>query len=425
MTGFPKVSAVIAVIGLAAAIFLSRHLTQNRVELGISWEAREKMTYVPFLGIDKLWADFNWMVCINHLGGITGAIDAKMADYFYRRFDRLTNLDPDFNPVYKIGAASIAYVDDNPTRALTLIDKAIKCSRKLDWYHPYQAAHWLLQISVRKAGNDEKARNAAFDKALYYLDIAIKNGAPWYVENMHLHTVTKKEGKDQNPFSELEAWASHYRKKMAEMEKLQAPAVGPGGAPPSAQAPGTGPSAIPPMPSAMTAGFVEGAIGADGESTLGRLRTRIADRCKQLVLQYLEEAKTESADKADLQAKADKVRAIYREVAPAGTYYCPYTLAKYEPGEMFDRISGVPVTPYGVDLYDLEKHGRVTLLKSDSRYNQFTGKPVARTFSELEAMLKQEGGAIHTLAPHHPEKTGQADMFKPLKAAAAGGGGTP
>ncbi|MCX7934850.1 MAG: hypothetical protein N3A66_06275, partial [Planctomycetota bacterium] len=298
------------------------------------------------------------------------------------------------------------------------IDKAIKYSRKLDWYHPYQAAHWILQINVRKAGNDEKARADAFNKALEYLDIAIKNGAPWYVENMHLHTVTKKEGKDQDPFSELEAWASHYRKKVAELEKLRAPAGGPGG-PPGGQAPGTGPTPAPTP--AMTPSFPVEAIGAEGDSALARLRTRIADRCKQLVLQYIEEAKAADADKAALQAKADKVRSIYRDVTTA-TYYCPYTLAGYEPGELFDRISGVAVTPYGVDLYDLEKHGRITLLKSDSRYNQFTGKPVARTFAELEALLKQEGGSIHKLAAHHPEKTGQAEMFKSPAAPTPGSG---
>jgi len=408
MSTFPKISALLMVIGLAAAIGLSAHLTENRVKTyKIGSEKRAAMKYMPALGIDKFYADISWMFCINHLGGIQGQMAKREAEYFKKRFDRITDLDPDFDAVYRIGAASIAYVDNDPTMAIDLVEKAIRCQTKMNWYHPWQAANWVMQILVHNAKGDSKAH---FDKAIDYLQTAVREGGPWYVENMLLNTITKKANKDQDDFTELEAWYEYYagkikelQSKQSELQSKQSAMSGPGGAPmPMGGAP------------MMMGLMVEG-----GESALGKLRMRILDRCRQLVADCLaEEAKAKPEEKAALTAKAEAVRTIFGKMKPQG-YYCPKSLLAYEAGELFDSMTGVAVAPYGVDLYDLEKNGRNTVVKGE--FNTLTGKPVARTFSDLEAALAKENAKLSRLAGHHPEKTGQAEMMKPAAPIPAAG----
>ena len=91
-------------------------------------------------------------------------------------------------------------------------------------------------------------------------------------------------------------------------------------------------------------------------------------------------------------------------------HFSKRSLLDYAAGDLFDKLTGTPVTPYGIDLYDYEVNGRITEHKG--AYNTLTGKKAAGDFKELEAMLKAEGRKLRRLAGHEPPKEEKKDDAK-------------
>jgi hypothetical protein len=358
------------IVGLAVAIGISVNMKSTRVEkYKINTSARAEMVYMPWVGIDKFWADIKWMQVINDLGSLKDKMDEKKANYFYQQFNTITNLDPDFASVYADGAANIAYQDLD--KALALIERGKAKAVKADWRWPHQAAHWIIQIKVNPE-KDEAKQKQYRQEAIDYLQEAVSLNAPWYVENMLLHNTAKLQGKYGDEYLELEAWSEYYEKRSNELRGAAGDAGGPEGA-----------------------GAVDPGFGFDGQdSVLSRLRERIIQRCRSIMPDLL--AKNE-VDKQKV------VRAIFRKVNPEG-HYAPKSLAAYAPGDLFDPLlADTPITPYGIDLYDYEMNGRIVTLKGP--FNTVTGKPVAETFKELAEMMQKDGKSIQRLAAHHPDKT--------------------
>ena len=403
MQNFPKVSAVILVVGLVASVYLSRTMRKERVDVHkIEAPGREEMVYVPVFGIDKFWADISWMQCINSLGRVKGKMTKRNVEFFYGEFDRITDLDPDFSLVYEVGASSLAYHDLES--AIKLINKADGLPTNLPadsdlktlvkagtttpkahgrkWKRPYYVAHWLLQIRARKAKEASQAAATPEEKqqhleavakarkeAIGYLEMAVDQNPPWYVENMLLHTKAKLEGAYGDDYKELEAWYKYYGERVKDYE-AESGAEGEGG---------------------MSGG---GDHEFSESEAMARLRKRIVSRCRQLMKSILE-AQTPIQD---AQKQQETIRRIFAKLN-TDPNYSEDSLAPYGAGDLYDAVTGRPVVPYGVDLYDLEVNGRVSSIKGGA-YNTATGKKVAGTFEELKKLLKAEKKPLRRLKAH-------------------------
>lgn len=380
MQGFPKISALIMVVGFVVSVFAGRDLQQKRLDFYEN-DKREARWFMPWMGIDKFWSDIAWLRCINSLGSTQKKMDENMMLYYYNQFDRITDLDPDFLPVYKTGVSNIAYTDLD--RALKLIEKGETYANQKDYELPYQAAHWVLSIEARPAKEPEKKREA-YEKALGYLRRAIGlPGVPWYVENLFLHTQAKKEGKYGKDIPELEAWYAYYKKRLKEARQS---AAAPAETDPNAPA---GEAAPPPEPM----------VDVTSDPVLSRLRERIVDRCRSVMRDLIEKGrKVKGKALENVMADRAKIRRIFNGLELSG-HYSPYSLVEYAVGDLFDPVTGDPLVPHGIDLYDYETNGRITPIKG--AFNTRTGKPVASSFEELAKMLG--GKKIERLAAHRPE----------------------
>lgn len=380
MNTFPKVTSIVMIAAFVVSIGASMKMSGSRVDdYKIETADRADMVYMPFLGIDKFWADICWMRSINHMGGVKGKLTPAVAKYFYSQFDRIADLDPDFKLVYTAGAPFIAYQDVE--RALALVDKGEKCAKQSDWQRSYYAAHWILQYQARPE-TDEAKKKQYMENALTYLQKAIDEGGPWYVENMLLHTQAKIEGKYGDPLPELEAWYSYYEKRIGKLRSTSMAPMGPVGpdGKPVAATPGA------PTP--------EMGMGYEAEMldpNIERLQNRIVGRCRSMMVDFI---------KAGDQTSQDKVKEIFAKVTNE-KHWSPYSLVAYEPGDLFDQYTGKPLEPYGIDLYHYETTGVVVPAKGD--YNTLTGKKAALDFAQLAEMM---GGAdkIVRLKAHMPVK---------------------
>ncbi|MBN2713850.1 MAG: hypothetical protein JXR97_15640 [Planctomycetes bacterium] len=385
MQNFPKISALILIVGLVGSFLISKEMRQRRVDqYHIGSEARQEMVYMPYVGFDKFAADIKWMQTINYLGKVKGKMTDNELDFFNKQFQRITDLDPDFVPVYKIGAGHIAYHKDAQL-ALDLIDKAGKYSASKDYEIPYQAAHWIIQIRARNATTDDE-RKKHYDLAISYLNKALEgDNPPWFVENMLLHTIAKKNGDYGDSYREVQAWNNYYWKRVNEMKRADAAidakekAEGNDKAKDAAavkKAPGEGEPEVP-----------EYEMAQESSDSMNRLRNRIVERCRELMATYLGEKKAGKAP-ADVEKRVSVVKGIFRKINN-DTNFSPVSLAAYDAGDMYDHVSGTAVVPFGIDLYDYEVNGRITPVKGD--FNTLTGKPVAKDFEALKKLLGGKG----------------------------------
>lgn len=397
MSSFPKISALLMVVGLVAAVMLSMRLKEARIAEKIITKERASMRYAPYyLGMGKFWADIMWMQTINQLGKGQSKMDPVMVKYYDKQFQKITNIDPNFGPVYRVGASSIAYQDID--KALALVDKAEKYATKQDWYWYYQAAHWTLQINAANAAKEaasaknDKDKKAAEGKvkgyqqhAIELLQKAIDRDAPWYVESMLLHTTAKKDGNYGKPMAELTSMYNYYKVRLKKLESEQeAMNQGEKGGPDGGKA----------APADFTPAY-------DEDSSFGRLHKRILEKAKSLMLELLK--KEEKGDTTAV-ASQQKVRDIFVKMKVSYQYSIK-SLKEYGPGDLFDSVTGSPVTPFGIDLYDLEVNKRITPIKG--AYNTRTGKKAAASFKDLEAMLKAENKTISSdLMKHAPKDAG-------------------
>jgi len=388
MQNFPKISAIILVVGLVVSVYASRTMRQDRVtKHKIGSPTRQTMVYLPVLGFDKFYADIKWMQCVNEMGGLKGALDDVSAEYFYRQFDRITDLDPDFEKAYSVGASHLAYVK-NAELALALVDKAEGIPEDLaapdlpnrtnlvagyaikkDWNRSFLASHWIRQVRAGKT-KDEKEKQKHYDDAIAYLNKAVATQAgPWYVESALLNTIAMRDGNYEDPYLELLAWNRYLQERIAEQMAMMS-ATNP-------DDPTGAPASSAPMDMMMT--DVEGIMG----DAMTRLKNRILNRCRSLMEEYVVAEAAGKGTKEITERKA-KVKAVFVESGPSG-HYSRVSLAGYGPGDLFDAISGTAVVPYGIDLYDLEVNGRITSVKGT--FNTLTGKKTASSFPALIKLL--------------------------------------
>lgn len=399
MRKFPVFELAVFVIGLAGSIYLAFDLSQKRIEpYKINTKERASQEYFPFLGIDKFWADVEWMECINYMGSSQSPKSPDMMNYIKSKFDVITDLDPDFNKVYLEGCPFIWL--DKMDETLALIDKGQKYSNKKDWNRNKLAAYYLLSQARTKVAakpDDEAVKKEAddlMDKAQKYLEKAIDEGGDWPVVSMLLHTETRKSGVYGSPYEveELAIWNNYLIKQLKELTAKAVPEMDASGNP------------VPRIISDKASDMMNASMSLGG-SSLERVRERILERSRKIMQDLIQEENTAIAvnDEAGVKRALERqktVRTIYRDLENQG-HFAMRSLANYDAGDIFDATTGDPIEPYGIDLYDLEVNNRITPIKGP--FNYITGKPVAENFAALEKMLKDEGKSITKLSAHHPD----------------------
>jgi hypothetical protein len=124
------------------------------------------------LGYDRFMADILWIELIQELGG-ANCIDSENAEYFYRKFDDILRLNPEFWKVAHVGGLHLGL--EVPKETLKLL--AIGAEHNpTDWKLPYLAAF----VTTNYLDSGDEAKELA--DAKMWLQRAIDNGAPDYAD---------------------------------------------------------------------------------------------------------------------------------------------------------------------------------------------------------------------------------------------------
>ncbi len=108
------------------------------------------------LGLGNLWADWYWLQFVQYFGDVQ-ARDQTNFDYCDDYLTLITTLDPQFTGAYAASAYSVAEMQEEPQKALDLMEKGIRLNegKKLTylWYLYQRAAgvSFLYLKDTRKA----------------------------------------------------------------------------------------------------------------------------------------------------------------------------------------------------------------------------------------------------------------------------------
>lgn len=349
---FPVVSLLLFLFCLPAAVYISHYkLPELRKEQYKGIEAQLERVYLPVLGIDKFYADTQWVQIIQEMAkhstqGVTRDKDGNIirpeiseeerqkqqqqqAEYFYKQFQRLSDLDPN-NENYYIFAAR-ALQNDYSDGALALLKKGEEMLRNPSHEYPYLQYHILNNIV---AFNDDEKRAKMSGELSALLKRAMNRpNSPAHIQGKWLRTEAQRRKLGDDDVGRLNLWAQYY------------------------------------LQSTSREGIEAGGIDSTGQ---GDLRQQVMSMAQEIAADIWQKRKTASdEEKKKLDEKLAKVSKIFKNVAPAG-HYSPVSLMPYAPGDLFDANTGTPVKPYGVNP-ELLKQGIVVVYKGP--FCHITGKP--------------------------------------------------
>lgn len=349
---FPVVSLLLFLLCLPAAFYISQYkLPELRKEQYKGIEAQLGRLYLPVLGIDKFYADTQWVQIIQDMAkhstqGVTRDKDGNIirpeiseeerekqqeeqARYFYDRFQRLSDLDPN-NENYYIFAAR-ALQNDLPNEAIALLKKGEEMLRSPSYEYPYLQYHIINNVV---AFNDDSKKKAMSKELSELLKRAMNRpNSPAHIQGKWLRTEAQRQNLGDDEVGRLNLWARYY------------------------------------LQSTSREGIEAGGIDSTGQSDL---RQQVMGMAQEMAIDIWEKKKTASdEEKKKLDEKLAKVSKIFKSVAPAG-HYSPVSLMPYAPGDLFDAQTGTPVKPYGVNP-ELLKKGIVVVYKGP--FCHVTGQP--------------------------------------------------
>jgi tetratricopeptide (TPR) repeat protein len=159
-----------------------------------------QLLHTPMAGFEPLAADIQWIQLVQFMGmGYSSGKKEVYVDRLYRRFDRLTSLDPYFTIAYHYGTLFLSV--EAPEKALSIVDRGLEYipREELDWKLPFYGAF----ISYQYYKGDDQ-----YDKCLVYLDQAMKHeGYPLYVPTFRAMIMERKGGAKEA----LEEWYRLYQ----------------------------------------------------------------------------------------------------------------------------------------------------------------------------------------------------------------------
>jgi len=343
MNRFPVVSTAIMIVAFVVSIIISRDMLQVREQLmyGDVKAERMNMTYFPVLGVDKFYADIEWIRLIQQMGDH----ETKMKDdedghnaakFFYKQLDRITNLSPDTDKIYMVGSGHIAHLE--PQLAVKLLGKAERVSTNDNWKRLQYAAFVQDRFIADRTEDAEKKREAIEAAAEYLRKALDMGGAPEYVESAWLRKRAMLRGVDNDPLGRLILEYDYY------VEKTQLGKIG------------------------EEEGLMDETDRSEG------LRERLMEQAQKLAMEYWQKLRGASgAEKKTLQESYAQVKKIFFDVAPEG-HYSTVSLRPYGKGIFYDVYTGTPVEPYGISWPAYNKLGKIVVVSG--AYCPLTGEPV-------------------------------------------------
>lgn len=367
---FPFVSLVLFIAFLAGAVYIATvKMPEKRAKIYGRAEARMQHCYMPVAGLEKFYADAQWIATVQEMSNSSGnavAADGtrlspeaeeqqrkKDMQKFCKRFTWLSDIAPDIKNIYEIGVMFIA--NDLPQEALDLLRKGSKLTKDQSYSFPLSQVHIINNIISR---NDETKRLESRDEVINLLAEAMKcPGVPDYVQNQWLRAKAEKEGYGNDSLDRLRLWSEYYKSKIRVVYQDG-------------------------EETASAAGHKEGegAYFADSEQE-SALRNQVMQMAQTLALENFKKRQTAKGKDLEKAVKEHReINKIFFSVAPEG-HYSEESLFPYEAGDLFDVYTGTPVKPYGVDP-DMLQQGKIVLYKGS--FSQVTGKPRNEDYSKFK-----------------------------------------
>jgi hypothetical protein len=441
MKRFPLISTLIFVVGLVLAVVISTtRMSSLRQEMYASTPARLEHVYLPVLGIDAFWSNLKWVRLLQSMGEenvkMTNDPEGrKVADYYYKTLDRITDLNPETELFYEFGASHISAV--SPVKAIALLQKGERLSSEESWERPQLCAFYADNYIGKRAGNErptaEELKQQALEDALVvaaqYLDEEARaelpaeaaeltperaetlmlqvssdflesameaGGYPARVETDWLRKQAKLEGIEDDPLGILVFWKKHYDTKLAEMVDREAAEIPEGAMPPPEEMEegATGAEEAPEMAEdgEMMEPTEADYAAAELSPAHEELRKKIMDMAQDLALEYWEKMQEAgAAEKKKLDRNHEQVAAIFFDIVDESGHYSPVSLRSYSAGELYDVATGTPVKPYGLSWAAWEKNGSVVILKG--AHCHVTGQPASESRARWEEWWQQQQAA--------------------------------
>lgn len=175
---------VLAGILFVGSVYVSNRATRIRDAEDL---LSPQLLHTPMAGFEPLAADIQWIQLVQFMGmGYSSGKKEVYVDRLYRRFDRLTSLDPYFTIAYHYGTLFLSV--EAPEKALSIVDRGLDYipREELDWKLPFYGAF----ISYQYCEGEER-----YAKSLRYLDAAMEHeGYPLYVPTFRAMIVERKDG---------------------------------------------------------------------------------------------------------------------------------------------------------------------------------------------------------------------------------------
>ncbi len=330
----PFISIIIMIVGFVGAIGISaKKLMPMRPDM-YPKESQDQLerVYMPVLGIDKFYADIQWINLIQDMGQAmlkegnqkeeNPEAKKDKAKYFYRQLDRLTNLSPNTDIFYTNGAMYISH--DLPEKAIELLEKGDKYSTVRNW----QRANYCAFIQDKVIGartQDDAAKALMIPKIIQYLETALENNdAPAYVEREWLRKQAILKNIENDELGQLQLWYDHYLSKVVDTTSGMAGEM-------------AGENGTPSQP------YIN-----EMDQASQTLRDDIMKKAQKIALDIWNSRTGANAEtNKTLDGKLAQVKEIFKAIAPQG-HYSPVSLMPYNAGDKFDTATGTPIKVFGI-----------------------------------------------------------------------------
>lgn len=370
---FPVVSLLLFIVCFAGAVYLSvapSQLPELRGKMYTGVQQQLKHVFIPVAGLEKFYADAQWVAMVQRMAdsSVVKKSDKKMSEeeekairvahakVLYKQLDRLSDMDPNNEKFYEIGAMFLS--NDIPNESMELLKKGDRLLKTPSYRYPFNQ-YCILNNVI--SSNDDAKRAANRPQMIELLGIAMdRSGAPDFIQNQWLRLQAEAKGYDDDTIGRLRLWRDYYVSKA----KASATENGANGKPGSVSA--------------------DSEYSYDGFSATERgvaLLNQIMNMAHNMAVDNFKKRQTAKGDALKkLQAEHKEISDIFFSVAPSG-HYSKESLHSYEAGDLFDVYTGTPVTPYGVDPDMLQK-GKIVVYKG--AYSQATGKPRKEDYSKFK-----------------------------------------
>ncbi len=312
------ISIAVALAALVLSMLAGRNVDQQRSQL-VANQAQMQRVYLPRFGMDKYLADLRWVMLVQQMGQVKGGkITPEAGAYFADALEAITDMDPEFEKAYTMGAMLISSAV--PIRAVKLLEKGVAQSRNPSWRYYFNLG-FVAQRQLPNAGVPEEECQA---KSLAAYEAACKLGdCPGHVERAWMYQATRGAGSD--PVKVLLAQKDFVLKVHTDSFSDDS--------------------------DSLTGGTNE--FGPDSGTTAGRLSAWLAGRSRSLSHDLLARhlLETDAAKRQSIEADLKAVRAVYDQIRTLGLanadHACKHCLSAFGPGEFYCSSCGQEVKAYG------------------------------------------------------------------------------